>query len=260
MMIDVERRSEPIATGRTWRDIPPTPPDEAPAASPPLSVEPSRPDGHGSRRWWLAAVIGLLSLGIGVALGLWGPWQDASTTDEAAGETLPGPAVERPESSTTLPERIVPLPAEDPLMPDSLLPEEFLRFDGFPDLSELFGEGFGGRSIGPQSLDLIELRDLPGGYRIAGTALQSSPGLTAEELSLSGPAGPVTVRAERSRGAALPDGQLHEVGDISGVLVAGDPTSFAWLAEDDLLVTVVAPESGALDLVAMIVPGVEVVE
>ncbi len=254
MTIDLERRPEPIATGRTWRDIPPSPPRQAPARllSP---VEPPSP--HRDGRWRTAALIGVLALAIGVALGLWGPWQDAGT-DAAAAEPAPATAAP-PEPSTALPEQIVPPPAPDSPTPGSLLPEDFFRFDGFPDLSELFGEEFGRRSVVPEALDLIELWGLPEGYRIAGTSLQSSPGLTAEELSLSGPSGPVTVRAERSRAATLPDGQRHRVGDIGGVLVAGDPMLFAWLAADDLLVTIAVPESAGLDLITDLVPSVEVV-
>ena len=249
MTIDVERRPEPIATGRTWRDIPPSPPTEAPPRllSP---VEPPSPRRDGLRRWRSAALIGVLALAIGVALGISAPWQEAGP-DASAAEPAPPAAA--------LPEQIVPPPAPDPQTPGSLLPDDFYRFDGFPDLSQLFGEEFGRRSVVPETLDLIELRGLPEGYRIAGTSFHSSPGLTAEELSLSGPAGPVTVRAERSSPATMPDGRPHRVGDIGGVLVAGDPTLFAWLAEDDLVVTIAVPESAGLDLVAALVPSVEVV-
>jgi hypothetical protein len=149
-------------------------------------------------------------------------------------------------------------------VPESVLPEGFFRFEGFPDLSEFFGEDFGSApefgTIGPESLDLITLSELPDGYRIAGTSVQSSPGRLTEQLTLRGPSGPVAVRAESSADAALPAGASHQVGAVAGVLIEGDPTVFAWTAAEDLLVTIEVPESAATDLLEALVPSVEVVK
>ena len=263
MTVDIDGRPEPIATGRTWRDIPPQPPTEAPASTLP-SVEPAASEGPGWRRWRVAAIIGLLALAFGVAVGVWAPWQDEPATDVSTGRQQANAANPEPESTTTLPPRIIPPPAEDPLVPESVFPEEFFRFEGFPDLSELFGEDFArppdSDAAGPEAPDLIVLNELPEGYQLAGTSLASSPGILTEQLTLRGPAGPAIVRAERRGGAALPAGSSYQVGDVAGVLVEGDPTAFSWAAGNDVVVTIEVPESAAPELLESLVPSVEVVQ
>lgn len=261
MTVDVDARSEPIATGRTWRDIPPQPPEEAPAAIP-LPPEPPKAEGRGPRRLRTVALVALLALAVGVALGQWAPWEDGRAPDASAARPQSESAGPRPQSTTTLPPRIVPPPAAEPLVPESVLPEDFFRFDGFPDLSELFGEDFGRvpdlGSGGPDAL--ISLNGLPEGYQNAGTSLQSMPGRVTQQFTLLGPEGPARVRAERSAGAVLPAGGSQQIGGVVGVLAEGDPTIFTWEAAEDMLVTIEVPESAATQLLESLVPSVEVVQ
>lgn len=261
MTVDVHARSEPIATGRTWRDIPPQPPAEAPAAIP-LPPEPPGANGRGPQRLRIAALVALLALTLGIALGQWAPWEDGRATDALAARPQSESAGPRPGSTTTLPPRIVPPPAEEPLVPESVLPEDFFRFEGFPDLSELFGEDFGRApgfgTGGPVAL--ISLDELPEGYQNAGMSLQSTSGRVTQQFTLLGPAGPVRVRAERSAGAALPAGGSQQIGGVAGVLAEGDPTIFAWEATEDVIVTIEVPESAATELLESLVPSVEIVQ
>ena len=261
MTVDIDRRPEPIATGRTWRDIPLHPPTEAPARLSP-SPEPIAGAGRRSRMWRTATLVGLLALALGIAAGQWAPWQDEAASDASAAQLQSDALGGQP--TTTLPPRIVPPPADDPVVPDSVLPEDFFGFEGFPDLSEFFGDSFGRApgfgTIGPETLSLIALNELPDGYRIAGTSLQSSPGKLTEQLTLQGPSGPVAVRAERSAEAVLPAGASHQVGAFAGVLIEGNSTVFAWEAAPDLLVTIEVPESAATGLLEALVPSVEIVQ
>ncbi len=302
--------------GRTWRDLPASPPvGDAPAGEPsPPPIPPDAPPPPPSRgRGWLAA----FALALLAALAVVAVWIFADDDDRSSiiGQPQPGAAapVEPGQALDDLLEQFgdvddLPdafdealdlfregLPDDLDELPDDLeqlIPPGFLdglqrffedgelpdgsTFDPFqdlpPDLFEDFQQFFDefGRAIPQFDLDdftdpdgyfaprdfffqfgndvSVGLRDLPDGYRVAGssssTTVVGGEARISLELSLEGPQGPVTIRAETRRDAADAltgrPGDPYDVRGRDGKLANTDDMWLLSFAEGDLLVSIEA--------------------
>lgn len=251
MTVDLDEQRT-IATGRTWRDLPPNPPLESRPAPPPPSQTPDVVDGS---RWTVGRrviALGLVALVAGLAVGLWSPWrsEDASTQSAAA----PTTTSVAPDGIEALPDTIVPdvppdlftePPAQDQFDPFGLL-DQLPPFEGLPGIQN--------------DLALIRLGPLPDGYRSIGSLVTSSGDDVRHQIRLLGPEGLATIWAERDPAATLPEGGTPvDIGGVEGRLVEGSTNTITWQL-GDVIVTAHAPAEVGTDTLLAIAEAVEVAE
>ncbi len=272
MPIDTEPASQRIETGRSWRDLPPTPPNTAPLRPhpdmSPVALDPPRPSLP-----WTRIGAGVLALAVGIAVGAWAPWS------EPGGEAEPLAADGLPETIVPdTPQELVPVPSQDPFANDPFagapedfptpeqffdqLPQDFL--DQLPDdfLEQLPPGFFEGLPDGPSidTVGLIGFSGLPDGYQVRSNVSSSSNDSASQRIRLLGPEGPVDVQAIRAAEVALPDtGDRFTAAGVEGRIEgSAGVTTISWLAEPDLLITVEATSDIRLDTLTEIVVAVEV--
>ena len=235
MTIDVESRAERIETGRSWVDLPPSPPLVAkptamPTAQAPETASRSMP--------WRRIGIGVLALVGGLAVGVWAPWTGLDQTGEPQGAA--------PLAADPLPDQIIPPTPREllPNPPDESAPQDFFdQFqNGLPDT-------------------LFEFDGLPDGYQTRSNVFSESQGEASQRARLIGPDGAVDVQAIRSSSVEL--GDEGDVVDVSGhqarLIDNGDSVSVSWLAGPDLLLTVEAPIDVGRSTLLDVAESVEVV-
>lgn len=247
MTVDLEGRRS-IATGRSWRDLPPTPPREMRAAAPLQPAPDAEEPGWRIGRGWIA--LGVVALLAGLLLGVWSPWE----TTDAEPEVGAAPTTVAPDGIESLPDTIVPD------VPDDLFtqPEPDSGFDPFGLFDEL--PPFDGFPGAQDELALIRLGPLPDGYRDIGSLLTRTNDEVRHQIRLLGPEGLATIWAEQDSAVTLPEeGSVVDVGGVEGRLVEGSTNTVTWRL-GDVLVTAHAPAEVGVDTLLAIAAAVEVVE
>lgn len=212
-----------ISTGRTWRDLPPSPPTEAPPPPAPLPTTPSRRP----RRWpWALGAAVLVAAG--VLAGVLIPWPHERAADEvdAAVAALPAEIVPPPPPATD------PVPSPSPA-PEDPLDELQRRLEELLPGSGDFTFRFDG---------LVDPGSVPEGGRVVANSLTVGPAGTRQELVVRASDGDARIVAESGEEPALGAGEPIRVRGTEGRLQAdGTRLRLEWIEGDDVRMVVEVP-------------------
>lgn len=209
--------------------------------------------------------IGAVALIVGIAVGIWAPWNQDDEPRPLAADELPETIVPDtpeefgPSAPSSTPEEAPQPPAtEDPESFFETLPGDFF-FDQLPE--GLFDNlpGLGGTA---DDIGLISIDTLPSGYQTRSNVFSGSSEVASQRIRVLGPDGPVDIQAIRGPDVVLPSsGDPHDVaGADARITRTATSTTISWLADAALLITIEAPEVVALDVLDSIAQSVEVTE
>ena len=220
------RHPRSIPTGRTWRDLPPAPPDRLRAVEVETSPAPAASPDRPSVVPWVAAAAVVVFLGFIFGLITQSPL--------ASEESLGAPDA---ESLSTLPEEIVP-----PVPPELETP---------------------GTEQPPaqETEPLFRVPILPEGFRQTQNLAQRSAGAVTQVAVLVGEIGEIVIEAEASETAFEdPTGDPVEVRGAQGAVeeVEEGGLRLSWVEGGRILFRIVAPEGYPLDDVLELAESLEV--
>jgi hypothetical protein len=215
-----------IPTGRSWRDLPPTPPDRLRAVEVAPSAPPAEPSARPSVLPWVAA--GAVVVFLGFIFGL------ITQSPLESEESLGAPDA---ESLSTLPEEIVP-----PVPPELETPGTEQ-----PPVQE--------------TEPLFRVPVVPEGFRQTQNLAQRSAGAVTQVAVLEGEVGEVVIEAQASdSGFEDPEGEPVAVRGTQGAVedVEEGGLELSWVEGGRVLFRIAAPEGYPLEDVLELAESLEV--